>query len=85
MSIKYLQDLFPPHRVTIQSIRVGLCAPTPSKALEYIMNKFDKIDIVINKHKVGSLTMTIKCGHDMYNLIKLQFVKDMGADFLWKD
>ena len=85
MNIQNIQDPFPPHKVTLQTINKGLCAPSPSKALEYIMATFDDTAIIVNKQKVRSLTITIKCGDNIYNLIKLNFVKDMGQDFLWKD
>lgn len=76
---------FPSHKVTLKTIHKGLCAPSPSKALEYIMATFDDTAIVVNKQKARSLVITIKCGDNIYNLIKLNFVKDMGRDFIWKD
>lgn len=84
MKIK-LQDPFSPHKVTLKAIHKGLCAPSPSKAIEYIMATFDNVDIIVNKQRVRSITITIKCGDGLYNLMKLNFVKDMGHDFIWKD
>ena len=84
MKIK-LQDPFRPHKVILKSIHKGLCTPSPSKALEYIMAMFDGTTIIVNKQKVRSITLTIQCGDNIYHLMKLNFVKDMGRDFIWKD
>ena len=85
MNIETIQDPFPLHKVTLTTIHKGLCAPSPSKALEYIMTVFDNTGIVVNKQKARSLVITIKCGDNLYNIMKLNFVKDMGRDFIWKD
>jgi hypothetical protein len=85
MNINKLQDPFPPHKITLKSINKGLCAPSPSKALEYIMTIFEDVNVIIDKQRMRSITITIRCSNQMYNIAKLNFVKDMGRDFLWKD
>ena len=83
--LKNIPQPFSSHRVTLKSIHQGLCAPSPSKALEYIMTVFDDTAIIVNKQKVRSITVTINFGDNIYNIMKLNFVKDMGRDFIWKD
>lgn len=85
MTIKNLQDPFPPHKVTLKSINKGICAPSPSKALEYILSIFEDVKVTVDKQRIRSLTITIRCSDQIYNIVKLNFVKDMGRDFLWKD
>lgn len=76
-----IQDPFPPHKVKLKSIN----CESPSWALEYILAKFNKVAVTVNKQRVYNIIITIRCGDSMYELIKLDFVKDMGRHFLWKD
>ena len=83
--MKNIPPAFPQHKVTIKAISNGLCAPSPSKAIAYIMNNWEGIPIVVNKQRERSITITIYCSDEQYKFMKLYFVRDMGRDFLWKD
>jgi hypothetical protein len=85
MDINNIPEPFTTHKVILKSIYDGYRYPSPSKALEYIFAKFKDIDIVINKQKTKSITITIRCSDTMYQSVKLHFVKDMGEKFLWRD
>ena len=76
---------FGPHKVTFKSISKGLCAPPPPKVLEYMSEKFDGIVITVDKQCVKTITVTIVCTDSQYEIIKFNFIKDMGEDFIWKD
>ena len=80
-----IQESFSTHKVTLKSIYDGYRYPSPARALNYIVSKFEGAHITIDKQRVNSITITMRCGDTMFQTIKLHFVKDMGASFLWKE
>ena len=82
---KRIRKPFSSHRVIIKTISDGMLAPSPSKALAYIVNNYKDTPIVVNKQRARHIIITICCSDSQYKLMKLYFVKDMGHDFIWKD
>lgn len=76
-----IRPAFPTHKVTLKSINI----PPPSRALEYLLAKFEDVTITVDKQRISSITITFHCTRDVYERIKLYFVRDMGRDFIWKD
>ena len=85
MNIKKTLKTFPPpfstHKVTLKSLSYD----SPSRALRYLMLKYEDINMFVLKQRSSSITIEIHCGANVYEQIKLNFVTDMGRDFLWKD
>ena len=85
MNIKKILKTFPPpfstHKVTLKSLSYD----SPSRALKYLVLTYEGINITVLKHRPSSIIIEICCGNDLYKHIKLNFVTDMGRDFLWKD
>ena len=85
MDIKKKLKTFPPpfstHRVTLKSFSYG----SPSHALRYLVSKYENVKMTVLKQRTSSITIKICCGADLYEQIKLNFVKDMGESYLWKD
>lgn len=83
VQLKNMPDPFPPHKVTLKAIWTR---PQPHIALRYLVDNYgDGIGIVVSKHRQNSIVIKICCGEDLYQKIKLNFVKDMGNEFIWKD
>ncbi len=81
MNIKQLQEPFPPHKVTLKSATTAY----PSRALNYLVTKYEYVEITVLKQRFRSITIEIRCTDSIYEVIKLDFVKDMGRDYIWKD
>lgn len=73
------------HKVKIEKYSNRVFAHSISESLAYIMKNYEDINITIIKQLPKSLIITITCDDNMYNNIKLNFVKDLGHDFIWKD
>lgn len=73
------------HKVKIEKYSDRVFASSVPESLAYIMKNYEDINITIIKQLPKSLIITITCDNDMYNNIKLNFIKDLGHDFLWKD
>ena len=79
--IKNIPPAFTPHKVTLKSLNMD----SPSYALNYLVRKYEGITITVTKQRTSSITIEIHCIDTIYQHIKLNFVKDMGRNFLWKD
>ena len=69
------------HKVKLKTTSIK----SPSSALAYLANVFDDIPIIVNTQRTYSITITIYCDNDKYEFMKLNFIKNVGSDFLWKD
>lgn len=81
--IKIISPYFSPHKVTIKSTLAW--SNPPSYALSYILDHYEGVMVTVLKQRVARITIEIHCTDVMYDLIKLNFVKDMGRNYLWKD
>ena len=79
--IKSIPLAFPSYKVTLKPLNMD----SPSYALNYLVRKYEEVAITVTKQRTRSITIEIHCIDATYELIKLNFVKDMGRDFLWKD
>jgi len=84
MDIQKTSETLSPHRVTIKDGNLTW-QRQPYEAIRYLVAKLPDTKIIIHKQRMRSITITIYCTDDLYELIKLHFVKDMGRDFLWRD
>jgi hypothetical protein len=86
ISRKTLEEIFepfPPHKVTIKAIWTR---PRPDAALRYLLREYgDAVNLKVLKQRECSIVVEISCGEDLYQKIKLNFIKDIGNDFIWKD
>lgn len=87
MDIKKKLKTFPPpfstHKVTLKSSS-SFFQP-PARALRYLVSKYENVNMTVLKQRPCSITIEIHCGADLYEQIKLNFVKDMGESYIWKD
>lgn len=86
---KALDTTIHQHKVTLNSIsqlnNFGYYYfNSPSGALEYLCKKFDG-QIKVVKHKIKSITILICCENTVYESLKLDFIRNMGDSFIWKD
>lgn len=72
---------FQTYKVTIKSLNLS----SPVRALAYLIRDYGESMIVVNKQRARSITITLRCSNNIYQEMKLRFVKDMGYDFIWKD
>lgn len=79
--IKSIPLAFPSYKVTLKSLNMD----SPSYALNYLVGKYEGVTITVTKQRTSSITIEIHCIDTIYQQIKLNFVKDMGRNFLWKD
>ena len=79
--IKSIPFISPSYKVTLKSLNIS----SPTYALNYLVRKYEDVAITIVKQRTRSITIEIHCIDTIYQQIKLNFVKDMGRDYLWKD
>lgn len=72
---------FSTYKVTIKSLNIA----SPARALAYLVRDYGEAMMVVNKQRARSITITVRCSNNIYQEMKLRFVKDMGCDFIWKD
>ena len=87
--IKKILNPLPPHKVTLKAISnqdAFGCEywKSPSKALDYLCKQFGG-QIGVVKHKKKSITVLFCCGNTAYEQLKLNFIRHIGHDFIWKD
>ena len=90
MNLKKIEQIplaFPPHKVTIKAIqswngRVYTFMP-PCNAIDYLCRREAAVTII--KQRETSIKIIIECSDDMYERLKLDFVRTMGDKYLWKD
>lgn len=79
--LKKIPPPFSSHKVTIRALGIQ----SPVRTLAYLVRDYGECMITVNKQRAKSITITLRCSNDIYQKIKLRFIKDMGYDFIWKD
>lgn len=69
------------HKVKLKALSIK----SPSSGLAYLTNVFNDVPIIVNTQRTYSITITIHCDNAKYEFMKLNFIKNVGSDFLWKD
>ena len=87
MKIKQIPPAFPSHKVTIKSMKRWngnvYTWTYPCNAIEYLLRQ--KVAITVLKQREMSIKILIECSDNIYERIKLDFVRMMGDKFIWKD
>lgn len=87
MKIKQIPPAFPAHKVTIKAIKRWngnvYTWTYPCNAIEYLLQQ--EVAITVLKQREMSIKILIECSDNIYERIKLDFVRMMGDKFIWKD
>ena len=85
--IKNIPPAFPLHKVTIKAMKRWngnvYTWTYPCHAIEYLIQH--EIAITVLKQREMSIKILIECSDNIYERIKLDFVRMMGDKFIWKD
>lgn len=83
--LKKIPPLFPSHKVTIKEHDFYSSVLNPYYALNCLLNNNPNLMVTVLKQRRKSLTIAIHCRNDVYEQIKLNFIRELGGTFLWKD
>ena len=86
-NIKQIPPAFPAHKVTIKAIQTWnghiYTFLSPCSAIDYLCKKEAVVTII--RQREASIKIIIECSDDIYESLKLNFVRIMGDKFIWKD
>ena len=85
--IKQTPPAFPMHKVIIKAIQTWnghiYTFLSPCQAIDYLCKREAVATII--KQREASIKIMIECSDDVYERLKLDFVRIMGDKFIWKD
>ena len=85
--ITYIPTPFPVHKVTIKAIKTWnghtYTFLSPCNAIDYLCKQ--EVVVTIIKQREASIKIMIECSDDVYERLKLDFVRIMGDKYIWKD
>ena len=85
--IKNIPPAFSLHKVTIKAMKRWngdvYTWTYPCHAIEYLIQH--EIAITVLKQREMSIKILMECSDNIYEHIKLDFVRMMGDKFIWKD
>ena len=90
MDLKKIENIpttFPAHKVTIKAIKTWNSRTyaflSPCRAIDYLCER--EAVVTIMRQREASIKIIIECSDDVYECLKLDFVRIMGDKFIWKD